>query len=90
MAFTDTWDLPPRQGTGAAGAEEALELGCGRLPTSVVPMELGEQKRGPQAPRAQITEMVEPLVPCSLRAIAKALVAGTRRIFLTGLPRRPK
>lgn len=37
-----------------------------------------------------MTETVQPRVPCSLRAIAKAFSAGTKRIFLTGLPRRPR
>ena len=42
----------------------------------------------PLAP--QITETVQPNVPCSLRAIAKAFSAGSERIFLTGMPRFPK
>ena len=39
---------------------------------------------------AQQTETVQPGVPCSLRAKANAFSAGISRIFLTGLPRRPK
>jgi hypothetical protein len=36
----------------------------------------------------QTTETVQPLVPCIALAIEKAFSAGTKRIFLTGLPRR--
>jgi len=50
----------------------------------------GACKKGAGAPWDQITEMVEPLAPWSWRAISKALAAGTRRIFLTCLPRLPK
>jgi hypothetical protein len=42
------------------------------------------------SPQAQQTETVQPGVPWSLRAKAKAFSAGISRIFLTGLPRRPK
>jgi len=49
-----------------------------------------EKRAAAAARRAQITETVQPLVPCKERAIAKAFSAGTKRIFLTGLPRFPK
>lgn len=42
------------------------------------------------SPLAQQTETVQPGVPCSLRAKANAFSAGISRIFLTGLPRRPR
>ena len=45
------------------------------------------QRKGGRSPWAKITEMVEPLAPCSWRAISMALAAGTKRIFLTCLPR---
>ncbi|PZV21319.1 MAG: hypothetical protein DCF18_12400 [Cyanobium sp.] len=38
----------------------------------------------------QITETVQTRMACSLRAIVKAFSIGTKRIFVTGLPRFPK
>ena len=56
-----------------------------RLDSMAVPIE-----KGAGAPVAQSTEMVLPLAPCSLRAISCALAAGTKRSYITGLPRLPK
>jgi hypothetical protein len=46
--------------------------------------------KGTAGPLAQITEKLEPVVPCSSRAIANALAAGIQRIVLAGLAWRLK
>ena len=63
----------------------ALGTGCCLLDKAQPPT-----GRRAGAQRAQQTETVQPGVPCSLRAKANAFSAGISRIFLTGLPRRPK
>ena len=56
------------------------------------PIGVGNSRKewGPEPPWAHNTEMVLPLAPCNLRAISCALAAGTKRSFLTCLPRLPK
>jgi hypothetical protein len=83
-----------RHGVGAAACGAPVlvamaSLGYHRHLPGPLPKPGHQPAAGPE-PAAQQTETVQPGVPCSLRANAKAFSAGIRRSFLTGLPRRPR
>ena len=80
---------------GGGGASKPAALDCFPLPScppASLPPSQHPNKRGPMAPwwLGYTTGTVTPGSPWNLRAKAKAFSAGISRIFLTGLPRRPK